>query len=796
DFSKIQARFKNRMKLTSQDVEEVIRQRLLRKKDEHVSLLETLYAQQQNNFKTLFAFPDGAPSNRTYRDRDHFIHTYPFVPYQFVLFQNAIENLSLHNAFEGKHSSVGERSMLEVFQEVAIAIGGTEVGHLATFDRMFDGIRSTLKTQVQRSILNAENQLDDHFAIRLLKALFLVKYIKEFKATARNLTVLMYERFESDLPALREQVATALNLLEQATYVQRNGEIYQYLTDEEKDIEEEIKATEIDNDAVADELANLIFDGVLRGRRVRYEENGQDYTVGRKLDDRIFGREQELTIHVATPFHEHFGNEAILISQSMGRDELLVILPPNPRLRTDLVMYKKTEKYIRQTVSVAQQESTRRILAAKQTQNRERQTALETLVDELLGEAQLIVEGEELPINHGDAQNRIQRAFHYLIERTYPNLRMLRGTNFSESDISTLLQEGATLFGNEDVAVSEAERDMRGFIQANKRHSLRTSMTVLVNHFTRKPYGWHQAAVQCLLAKLIARNWVEVRQDGTLLDTPDRLAHALRNSRDFANLLFDPQIEFTATQTRGLRDFYADFFDGPPAATEAKALAQETAYALVALHEELTRHRTRAGDYPFLTALDGPLVLLASVIDRPYDFYLTELRRHEADLFQAKEDLIAPLRQLMAPNSAQRAIYDDAREFLDRQKPNLSYIEGTAATELQALLADPACFRGNKLQSMKRLLDTLRDEVQTAVSAERSRQQAAVQQRRERLTSMDDFQALSADQQGQLQAPFTDLHDNLARQDLIAMIRDSVRSFNERDYPVLLRQMSVWAMPP
>ena len=167
---KIQARFKNRMKLTSQDVAEVIQKRLLEKKDEFIPQLTDLYHQQENNFKTLFDFADGSQSYRNFKDKEHFLQSYPFIPYQFGLFQSAIQNLSTHSAFEGKHSSVGERSMLGVFQEVAIAIKDHNLGDLATFDLMFEGIRTALKTANQQSILKAELQLDNKFAIRLLKA--------------------------------------------------------------------------------------------------------------------------------------------------------------------------------------------------------------------------------------------------------------------------------------------------------------------------------------------------------------------------------------------------------------------------------------------------------------------------------------------------------------------------------------------------------------------------------------------------------------------------------------------------
>jgi hypothetical protein len=159
---------------------------------------------------TLFDFVDGAKSYRNYTDEAHFVGTYPFVSYQFPLFQAAIEGISDHNVFEGRNSSVGERSMLGVVQQVAKDIGNVEVGRLATFDHMFAGIRASLKSAAQRSIDVAERNLDNELAVRLLKALFLVKYVESFKATSRNLTVLVYDRFGLDLPALSKQVQEAL----------------------------------------------------------------------------------------------------------------------------------------------------------------------------------------------------------------------------------------------------------------------------------------------------------------------------------------------------------------------------------------------------------------------------------------------------------------------------------------------------------------------------------------------------------------------------------------------------------
>ncbi|MEA1969806.1 MAG: BREX system P-loop protein BrxC, partial [Thermodesulfobacteriota bacterium] len=564
DFSKIQARFENRMKLTSADVAEVIQKRLLQKNDGGINELSKVYDKQVNNFKTLFDFADGSQFYRNFRDQDHFVHIYPFIPYQFVLFQTAIQNLSMHNAFEGKHRSVGERSMLGVFQEVAVQISDHEIGELATFDLMYEGIRSALKSRIQHSIQIAEQNLDNKFAVQVLKALFLVKYIKEFKATQRNLTVLMLDMFNKNMDQLKNDLTEALNILEQQTYIQRNGEFFEFLTDEEKDVEQEIKNTDIESSAVAEQLYKIVFDSIIRYKKIRYNENGQDYPFSRKLDDRLFGREYELSIHIISPFHEHADHEQFLTMQSAGRDELLVIMPPDDRMMRDLLMHERTNKYIRQNISTTQQESIKRILTDKTIQNQERYRDLKQHIEKLLGKSKVFINAGVVDVTGTDPQSRITKGFHDLIIRTYPNLKMLFGFTYTESYISKCLkQTGGTLFGDDISKFSEAEQEMLSFIKRNKGNGLRTTVKSLIEKFGRKSYGWYYAAILCILAKICAAGKVELNTDSNILEE-DQLEKALLKTHGHANLVIEPLSDFTASQIRSLKGFYEDFFDSPP----------------------------------------------------------------------------------------------------------------------------------------------------------------------------------------------------------------------------------------
>lgn len=793
DFTKIQARFKNRMKLTSADVSEVIRKRLLTKNETGDQQLKVIHDQQQNNFKTLFDFADGAQTYRNFRTRDEFIDSYPFITYQFTLFQSAIQNLSLHNAFEGKYSSVGERSMLGVFQQVALQIANHQIGELATFDLMYEGIRTTLKANVQKAVNVAEANLTNKFAVQVLKALLLVKYVREFKATVRNLTVLMLPHFNADLPTLKRKLEEALNLLEQQTYIQRNGELYEYLTDEEKDVEVEIKATEVDTSAVVDELGKLIFENIIRDRKIRYEENDQDYPFSRKLDEHILSREYELAIHVITPFHDQFDNETVLRAHALGRDELLVILPPNDRLVRDLRLYKQTDKYVTQNISLTQQESVRRILQDKLHQNQERLAGLKQMVQELLGQAKLIAAGHDLEISSSDPKTRIVQGFHDLIQRTYPNLRMLRGVTYRQEDIPTYLHPANTLLADADATFSEAEKEVFNFVNSNYRNNLRTSLQALDQRFERKPYGWYLAAIQCVVAKLCARGKIEVRQDSTLLEDT-QLERAISNTHGYSNILLTPQEEYSAAQIRGLRDFYAEFFDGPPYANEAKMLGQETGQAFRELAQNLVTLRQQGSQYPFLTALDEPIQKVQTHVGHAYTYYLTELRPNEDELLALKEKVIEPIRRFMS--GAQKEIYDDIRRFLRDNEANFSYVESDTYQMLHKVLADPYCFQGNKIQQARRLLNELQTAVFSRVQQEKDTTLAKVDERWERLTGMAEFGDLAPDQQAQLQRAFTNLKQRINQQTVIAIIRDLLRRFDETEYNNLLHQMTVWAVVP
>ncbi len=793
DFSKIQARFANRMPLNSADVAEVIQRRLLAKTDAAQIRLGNLHDKEENNLKTLFDFADGSIRLKNYRDREHFIASYPFPPYQYTLFQMAITSLSQHNAFEGKHSSVGERSMLGVFQEVAKALAERPVGGLATFDLMFEGIRSALKSSVQQSIQIAERNLDDAFAVRVLKVLFLVKYVKEFKPTVRNISILLFSEFELDQAGQRRKIEDALARLERETYIQRNGEVYEFLTNEEKDVEAEIKALDVDPTEITKALEILAFDEILRHRKIKHLATGYEYSFSRRLDDHLLGREYELSINIVSPFNDVSANPDAVRMQNMGREELAIVLQPDVRFVRDLTLFKQTDKFIRQARSGAPQPGRDRIILEKGEQNARRGKDLELRLRNLMSASRLFVRGDELALGGEDPQERIVKAFQTLVDKVYVNLPMLRGVGYVEADIAKAASPNSNLFGEAGAGLIEAELDVLNHIQAQARNGVKVSAKYLTERFGSKPYGWPTVATLCLSASLVGKGKCEARSDSTLLEGAE-LARALNNSHVLGNILFTPQLEFTASQIRAARDLYKELFGLPADGTEARVLGGEWAESLRKLSDELNRVLAESYKYPFVTALEPFRAQISAMLGKPAVWYITEPVKDEDALLNAKEDILDKIRSFMG--GAQREIYDDVREFLQGQEANIGYVDAAAGEKLRTALADPECYKGTAIQALKSELYTLKDKVELAILNERKAVIAAVDECAQKVSQTAEFSALTPDQQDQIRRSVAIHKDGLDAVTMIPILRDRANGARTGLMQQLLGEIANMTVPP
>jgi len=790
DITKIMGRFKTQLTLASADVREVIQKRLLAKQQEEPEVLTDIYDREKDNFQTLYRFGDNSINLHGWRGSDEFCGFYPFHTYQFDLFQLAIQQLSKHGVFTGRFLSVGERSMLAVFQEVAKAVRNFDVGHLATFDLMYDGISASIRGDMQTTIKMAERQLGEGIPIRILKSLFLLKWVREFKATPRNVAILLIDRPDIDIRAHNKAVLDALALLESQSYLQRNADVFEFLTDTEKDIEVEIKNTEIDESQVADLLSKVLYADVLRDPKIRYEGNGQDYAYARKLDDELIGREADIALNIITTEHPNHTDATTLAAQNTGKAELLAVLPADTSLTDQARLFLKTQKYVQQNTG-AGDASRKAILDQRSQQNSIRRSTMQEMASQFLSKAPLYLNGSRLDtVGEGDARNRFAKACQELISFSFPNLRMLKGA-YDETTLSQALLAQDDLLTSGGQTPSEAEQEILTYVLRNQNNGERTSIEEIVRNFGRRPYGWYPMAVLTLISRLFRMGKVELRTS-ELLDSRSALEH-LKNTRQHGSVRVRLQEQFDATKVNALKAFHHDFFDRPNSGTEARSVGQFTSDALAAEVRDLTVLLDQATRYAFLEPLRPVVERLSMLADKDYTYLLNHLADFQDDLLTAKDDLLSPIKAFM--HGPQRAAYDEAIAFLREEEANFPDISAEDVQPLRNLAAAEAPFRGNGVPAAKASVTKLRELIASLLNAERQVAMAALDENMAKLRALSDFQKLDEAAAAQVLIKTDEARAAICAARFVTAIRDRLNRYCTQDYPTQLALIARLAAP-
>ena len=721
EYGKITARFPIKLNLGGANVEEVIQKRLLLKKKEHQTELLKLYHEHENSLRTLFHFADGTKTYRTFRDSDDFIGLYPFIPYQSFLLQSAFISLSEHDAFPGKYTSVAARSLLSIFQFVLIQSATREIGSIAGFDLMYEGLKPMVKSHLLHTLQIAEVSITDTFALRILKILFILKYVKDFKTTIRNIRILLLDDLQTDPESLDEKIKQALDLLERETYIERNGEEYSYLTSDEKTIEQEIKNTQIDDSAIAEELDKLMFtyNDFLK-TKIRHDDSGQDFAYTRKVDDRVFGKTQEITIQLITPNYQYYDNENQLRANSMGKAELLIILPADNRFWEDLALYKKTDKYCTQQAMTSISDSTRYVVATKQQQNISRMTAIKKRFAELIGSSSLIIRGDLFTSKSSDAVTRISEAAQALISRSYPNLAMIR--TVKDSDFSSVILSPQSSF-DDLIELNEAERDMLSTINLAQVSAQKLNLLALIQKYSRNPYGWSESACLYILAKLISLNKVEVFSQGRVLEK-EELVRELRQKEKYASIIIQPQAEISQADFHQFKKTAEELMGHPATSKGAKELSKELKEALKTEADILSGYLQKKDIYHFLESLEEVIKQYRDISAKPASWFFSEFKEKSAVLLAQKHNLVDPIKRFM--ESPQADIYRGIFVFLKDNKPNLSCLDQEAVKALQELMVDENVYSGGKLKDAKAKLGLLEDQLKHAFNSEKEKALAEI----------------------------------------------------------------------
>ena len=677
EFSRIQARFKVRLSLSSSSVDEVIQKRILKKKATFIPTLEEIYNQNDSVLRNLFSFSDSVLDIKGYSGATDFCENFPFVPYQFIIMQKIFTEIRKHgNA--GKHFSGGERSMLSGFQEAAQKIKDKDEYALVPLFRFYDTVHTFLDSAIRRVIERCQKAADQGAGIEaqdvdVLKLLYLIRYVDDIKANIDNIVILMADDIRIDKITMRESIRNSLDRLYSQNYIGRNGDTYNFLTDEEQDIQKGISEINVDTASIVEKIANLIYGDIYTSSKFRYD-NKYDFAFDKMVDGISIGaytggmRLRFLTD--ATDPSEK--SEFSLMASSGG--EAVVVLAEGSYFQ-NIEKELKIRKYAKQRNMSQLPEQIRNIIHMQlsEADNCEK-LAIEGIIS-AIENGVFYVDGEKLTVT-GDYKNKIEQALNYLVSNVYSELNLITRNAESEADIVAILH-GADSDGimdgleyNKDAAIK-----MEEYLEMQAAKNYPTSMADIQSRYKAKPYGWREIDIAAVAAHLIYEQKVTIKYAGnTIQPNNPRLPDMLHKKSEIAKTLISKRLVVSVQKIKQVKEILREYFDVMDIPTDEDGLIEFVVneFSELKKHYEELSNRYKGKNYPEHNVVLNAISLVTDVLSQQKDnvALIDYILKREDDLFDSKEDM----QGVEGFFKTQVTLFDDATQFEQNLRNDLDYI--------------------------------------------------------------------------------------------------------------------------
>jgi len=679
DFSKIQGRFNTRLSLSSSNTDEVIQARLLEKTEAAENELDNLFKEKGDILKSQLSFSHDSTTLKNFSDSKVFKTNYPFTPFHFQLVQNIFESIRKAGA-TGLHLARGERSMLDAFQSAAISLSSRDTGALVPLHEFFPCIENFLDTAVMLSINNAKDNssLEMPFDLHLLQTLFLIRYVELLKPNVDNLVTLCIDQVDADRISIKEKIESSLGRLEKQNLINRNGDLYFFLTNDEREVSREIKNVAIPSAAESQLLGEIIFDDILKGKtKHRYIPYKNDYPFNRICDDRISGKElkDELGLEIISPLHDEYNLffPAKCNLYSANKDgHIIAKLPDDKDLITEIRIYLQTDKYINDKSSASASDNLKKILSDRATENRTRRDRLTEMVDTMLTQAEFYALGKGLEIKGETTSKVLGEAFDHLIQNVFSKYSYLT-KQFDEP-----LKEIKQILQSDDIAQQQLMMDfeksepsdikeIRTFIELKTVSNQPIILSDLVHHFAKRPYGWGDLQIVVLIAKLFMSGIINLVLDGTKLKPKEAIA-PLTKTPQWKNVKIIKRTNLSKADTQKAQTLAKELF-GSIAPDGQDQLAQFIRDGLNKWIKTLEKFKPLAdtGNYPGKKEIDDCLATANNLV-KIHDSYeiAKEFNAKKEDLKDASDDLY----ELKDFYTNQKGTWETLRSEMERFKPN------------------------------------------------------------------------------------------------------------------------------
>jgi hypothetical protein len=635
DFGKIGARFDTGLTLTSDDVEQVLYDRILQKEPAAVPEIRDFYHRHEGILTALTELPGSSRREWPGMDVAHFTEATPFLPYHPTLIQAIFSNLQSATA-TGFQVSDEARSMIGMAQGVLSHppngfIEG-ELGRTVSMDMVYDQIAVNLLPQDTREITNLPKQLHDCQALdqRILKALYLLQSVPWIAVTSETLAhACLRDVREERLGALRDEVEASLQRLEAARYVIPKGEhAWEFLTGTKKTFEEEVAGVRVRQMELRREARAQVSEVLRRIGRLNYQNGLRSFNVTVRGDGEEFSAGEGLVLEVYSPLHvardPDFDAQDLEQIYSFAHPETVYWVSEEDSelagkltraIRLDTILGKWRAKSTKT-------DEERELIREKETELHTLQGKIQTSLRTALTHGTVIWNGrvDELEGRTTTLNPIFNRVMSRLVPHVYPRFE-LAAVKPNEKNIEAALTvmphalsdvaSGLNLFDraghlNQHSAVIA---EVREELERRMQHGGDTSGKALEDHFTDDIYGWHPVIVRLIMAALFRAGLITAQADNVRYTDPSVPAAQVlfTQVRRFRRAVFyyEPDVAVTTEELRRAQDELNVIFGVRAREETANAVADQILDQVETWRARSERMviELRAANYPLPDAL-------------------------------------------------------------------------------------------------------------------------------------------------------------------------------------------------
>ncbi|QXE18355.1 BREX system P-loop protein BrxC [Clostridium sp. 001] len=690
DFSKIQGRFNTRLSLSSANVDEVIKKRILQKKPGAADSLKLLYEDKCSILKNLITFSNDTAEMKVYENENDFAEVYPFIPYQFNLLQSVFTGIRIHGA-SGKHLAEGERSLLSAFQESSIKYENEEMGVLIPFSAFYDTIESFLDANIKTVIIHAKNnsKLNEE-DVEVLKLLFMIKYVKEIPSNLENISTLLVKHIDDDKLEIKKKVEESLKKLVRQTLIQKNGEEYIFLTHEEQDVNREIKNITIDMGEVIQKVGGTIFEEIYTEKKYRYSSK-YDFPYNAMIDDIPRGQQNnEIGLKVITPYFEtgvDLTHQELKL-MSARENNVIIKLPNDTTFLEEMEEILKIQAYLRVKSGTASTQVIEDIKTRKSREVSERKDRVKNLLIEGLKTAEIFANSELLDIKEKNPVERINDAFKTLIDTLYSKLNYIKEYIDSSRELQDILLnnnvQGSFIEEKNKLAIDE----VNSYIERNTSRNIPITMKGIIGLYSKAPYGWVELDIAAIIIKLFKAQEIKIEYNSQYLTTDDRDVVKYLTKRDYLDkVLVKKRAKTPVKYITNVKELCKELFNYSAVPADEDGLMNRfkdlTQGEIASIRELLVYYKQ--ANYPGKNILDeGKKIFDEAIsIKDTMEFYekCYELKDDFLDYADYSEDVKKFFKN-------QKKFFDDALEKIEIYNKNKTYVLDDQAIDLIQKIKD------------------------------------------------------------------------------------------------------------